>query len=393
MTHATLVETPRSSGEPSGNPLSRLLRRCRLLAAGHPPLKGFRAYTNWLRSNYELHTRSARVRARPLKLTIDPTNVCQLRCALCPTGMHIHDREAGHANLHLFERLLEEVGDYVFFIDFFNWGEPLLNTHVEDFIELARRKDIVCNMSTNLSLPLTADRIHRLVTCGLHEITVSLDGASPETYATYRRNGNFHLVCDNLRRLVAEKRRLRRTSPVITWQFLVFRFNEHEIDEATRLASGIGVDRIAFRPPFVEVDRYPLPDADKDPAQWTPVNQLFHIAPAHPAPLTNPTPCSWHYMASAINWDGGVAPCCTLYQKQDDFGSLGKSGERSYMDLLNDEAYTAIRDRFAGRRSEPTALVCERCPTPSIQNLHTYLNRQIVLFTLSALLRLVSQVK
>jgi len=39
------------------------------------------------------------------------------------------------------------------------------------------------------------------------------------------------------------------------------------------------------------------------------------------------------------------------------------------MDIQNNSVYRAIRDRFAGRRREPANLVCERCPTPSIQNL------------------------
>ena len=64
---------------------------------------------------------------------------------------------------------------------FFNWGEPLLNTHLEDFISLANSKNVLSAISTNLSLQLSDDRIRRLVTSGLREMIVSLDGASSET--------------------------------------------------------------------------------------------------------------------------------------------------------------------------------------------------------------------
>ncbi len=61
---------------------------------------------NWARANFELMTRASVVRARPLKLTFDPTNYCQLKCPLCPTGARVHDRDRGRAQLHLFEHLM-----------------------------------------------------------------------------------------------------------------------------------------------------------------------------------------------------------------------------------------------------------------------------------------------
>ncbi|MEZ5977460.1 MAG: hypothetical protein R3F34_04500 [Planctomycetota bacterium] len=73
--------------------------------------------------------RTSRVRAKPLKVTSDPTNVCQLRCPLCPTGLELRERPAKVADVAVFERLIEEIGDEVFFLDFFNWGEPLLHKH------------------------------------------------------------------------------------------------------------------------------------------------------------------------------------------------------------------------------------------------------------------------
>ena len=369
--------------------LLRLRERYGQIALMKPQLKGLRAYTNWILSNYELWTGTSRIRARPLKITFDPTNVCQLRCPLCPTGLQVQDRDAGLAHLHLLQHLLDQVGNYLFFIDFFNWGEPLLNTRVEEFIQLASSKKIVCSISTNLSLPLTDDRIRRLVTSGLNEIIVSLDGASSETYATYRKHGKFELVCSNMRRIIEAKRRLGQTRPMVTWQFLVFRFNEHEIEKAKAMAVAIGVDRLIFRPPSLDVDRYPLPGAEKDKmAAWKSSDSLFQISAGDDEARAKAR-CGWHYMSTAINWDGSVAPCCTLFQKQDDFGSIGKGGEIPYMDVVNNWAFRSVRERFAGKRKEPVKLVCENCPTPQIMDYHKWLNRQIVLFTLVTLLEAV----
>lgn len=340
-----------------------------------------KAYLNWIRSNYELWKGASTVHARPLKLTFDPANVCQLRCPLCPTGLRILDRPAGCADLELFQSVLNEVGDYVFFLDLFNWGEPLLNPHLEEFIRRACARDIVCSVSTNLSLPLTNERIEALVRSGLHYLVVSLDGASEETYATYRRRGNFNLVCSNLRKIIAARQRLEVRTPFITWQFLVFQFNQHEVDKACRMAADLGVDRIVFSAPCLQVDRFPLSSADRQEiARWAPTLPALRASHATGESHRRKR-CGWHYMSSAINWEGSVASCCTTFALRDDFSTLGKTGERSYMEAVNAEAFRQVREYFSGVRPGPIERICEQCPQPDLMDYHKFLNRQVVLHT------------
>jgi MoaA/NifB/PqqE/SkfB family radical SAM enzyme len=283
------------------------------------------------------------------------------------------DRAPGHLNLTLFERLLEETGDSVFFMDFFNWGEPLLNPHTEKLISLAANRGIFCAMSTNLSLELSDARIERIVTCGLHELIVSLDGATAESYGHYRKGGDFDLVCANINRLVAAKRRLGLTRPLITWQFLVFRHNEEERQLAEQMAREIAVDRISFRAPMLDIDSPDLAPTDRDALiAWAPDDQTFRVK------HKRPEACSWHYMSTAVNWDGSVAPCCGVHSKRDDFGSLA---EAPYMAVVNNDTFQKTRTHLAGRDPEPTGRVCDACPVPSIKDYHKHLNRQIAIYT------------
>jgi MoaA/NifB/PqqE/SkfB family radical SAM enzyme len=373
------------------NVAARLRRRYREIAATGPRLKGWRAYANWALANASMALRTTRLAARPLKLTFDPITACQLRCPLCPTGLGIQDRGPGRASLHLFEHLMEEVGDYVFFLDFYNWGEPLLNRDLEAMLRLASRKRIVSNVSSNLSLPLDDDRLRSLLGSGLSELIVSIDGTSQETYGTYRRSGNFELAFGNLRRILALKREMGLSGPVVTWRFYVFRFNEHEMGRARELAAEIGVDRLVFGTPFLDEGRFPIPAADREAMrQWASTDPAFdryrpghseYLDPAAKGPVRKR--CDWHYVSTAINPDGGVAPCCAVFEKGNDFGTLG--GDGTYMELVNNAAFTSVRARFAGRRAEPTGLVCERCPTPSIMDYGSIMNRHIALYTLAAL--------
>lgn len=371
-----------------GNSLHRLRARYRDAAAAAPPLKRPRAYWNWALANYEMWRRSTHLRARPLKLTFDPTNVCQLECPLCPTGMRIQDREHGRARMHVFEHLMDEVGDYVFFMDFYNWGEPLLNKRLEDMLRIASEKRIVTHISTNLSLPLSDERIHALLTSGLSEMIVSIDGTSQEAYGSYRRKGRWELAFDNLRRVMSIKKQYSLARPVVIWRFYVFRFNEHEIGRARELAAEIGVDRLVFGTPFLDEGRFPIPDAEREAMKsWASTLPEFdRYRASHPEyedprkPMEKRTRCDWHYLSTAINPDGGVAPCCAVFEQRNDFGSL-EEGTGSYMDVVNNDRFRAIRDRFAGRRDEPTGLVCEQCPTPSIMEYGRIMNRHIALLT------------
>ena len=75
----------------------------------------------------------------------------------------------------------------------------------------------------------------------------------------------------NLRRLIEAKRRLGLKRPLVTWQFLVFGFNEHEIPRAEAMAVDIGVEKLIFLPAFLDEGRYPMPESDKSlVATWKP---------------------------------------------------------------------------------------------------------------------------
>src|SRR5439155_19972245 len=72
-------------------------------------------------------------------------------------------------------------------------------------------------------------------------ITCSIDGASPETYAQYRVRGNFERVIANVRRINAHKQAYRSARPRLTWQFVAFGHNQHEIAAARDLAKKLGM--------------------------------------------------------------------------------------------------------------------------------------------------------
>jgi len=327
--------------------------------------------------------------------------MCHLQCPLCPTGLRVNERNFCNLNMDIFRSLIDEVGDYVFFVDFFNWGEPLLNNQLEEFLLILHKKKISTTLSTNLSVKISDERIRKLINSGVNHIIVSLDGGSKGSYTTYRRGGDFDLVVDNLKRIVEIRYKIGSKTPYISWQYIVFSFNEHELDKAQKMAQDIGVDRIWFNKAYIDEGHYKIPDSDRILIRkWIPSDPLLTFydpedAKKHfsiPLKLMNKfrrRRCDWHYISSAINSNGTIAPCCAIYKKSGDLGFLDQCNESPYMTEINNNSFKEIRNGFAGRCKLPKNAECSECLNGEFMEYSKGINRWIFFITIVKLLNFI----
>jgi MoaA/NifB/PqqE/SkfB family radical SAM enzyme len=343
-----------------------------------------------------MYTGAARVGSFPYFLTLEPSDVCQLRCPTCVTGIENemrrqHDGEplifrSGRTMLshELFDALLDEFGAYLFLIVFYNFGEPLLNKQLPALIAKAKARGVETDINTNLSLPLPDAQIDELLTSGLDYLHASIDGFSQKTYEVHRVGGNFELVKKNLERIVAARARLNAHTS-ITFNFLVFSFNEHEVGDAARFCAELGINfntRDAFIHnrewlPTHRRDELPLAvsspvalprgfsyEQDGTTMAWSPLPKI------DAAPIAR---CAWHYGYAAMSAGGHVSPCCGVPKQEDDFGVFGP-GHGRFADVWNNELFAASRAAFSGSgTADVKALdtVCVRCPVPRFMH-HLY---------------------
>ena len=350
-------------------------------------MKAIKAYTNILKLSVNMTMRRTVVKNYPLIAYIEPTSYCNLRCPACPTGLRLGLRSAATLKLDLFTSMIDEIGDYLFLLYMYNWGEPLLHKQTPELIAYAKQKDIRVVSSSNLSVKLTDDYIERLVRSGLDNLIVSLDGATEETYQKYRRRGKHALVIENMSRIQAMKKTLNLTTPTITCQFLVARHNEHEMDMMRAKYKEWGADQLAFgamQMPFepyndgFEPSTIPLYNLS-DPTH------LSHISGKRQ--LQSKRPCSWLYGTVVMNPNGKVSPCCGVADEKYDFGEYSPS--QGFFDVWNSEKYKQARTLFSqawtpfwkkapskepeifdikgmGTNIErkPDELICQKCPIP-----------------------------
>ncbi|HEX9655267.1 MAG TPA: radical SAM protein, partial [bacterium] len=163
-------------------------------------------------------SKKALIWGKPFIMTVEPTNVCNLRCPLCVTGNGSMTRRSGLMDFERFKTIIDEVGTYLFYLLLYQQGEPFINKDFLKFVEYAKRQNIFVTTSTNGHY-LNPETAHQTVASGLDSLIVSIDGADQKTYETYRVDGKLAKVIHGIENLLRERERSRRHTPKIFIQF------------------------------------------------------------------------------------------------------------------------------------------------------------------------------
>jgi len=310
-------------------------------------------YENLLLALLEQYTGAEEVWSYPVSLVLDPSSVCQLKCPFCINYLSPPIRERTLMSMELFQRIIDEIGRYLFKVSLFNWGEPFLNKYIVDMVRLLKGYGVDVAVSSHLSMPISDDTIDALIENGLDILTASIDGMTQESYSKYRVKGDIKLALSNMERFAKAKKKLGASKPHIDWQFLVFSFNEKELTEAKEFANRIGVD-LRPAPPYVNVETHShwLSSVDKyvmeiykkktQGIDSQSVDRLQQGIHGRIETLASQfyKGCDWHYLISTINANGSVSPCCGIMAEAEDFGSLA---DKMFYEVWNNDMYKTAR--------------------------------------------------
>ncbi len=280
---------------------------------------------------------------KPSILTIEPTNLCNLRCPLCTTGNGEMTRVRGHMSVETFRGILDKMERDIFFLLLYHQGEPYLNKHFLEFVRLAKKQNIYCTTSSNGHY-FDEETIRGTIESGLDSMIVSIDGVSQESYEKYRVKGELQKVIDGSRRFMKIKKELGIKTPLIAWQFLVMKHNEDEIPEIKRLAKEAGVDRLLIK--TIEVR------SEEEAAGWLPQNEKYrryefdgkHLEAKNSEKQSCPRP----WLSTLINWDGSVVPCCFDKNGHYEMGNINEAEDLKA--LWRGEPFEKFRTQLAEDR-------------------------------------------
>ena len=316
-----------------------------------------RKLLNWALVETSILARPAYPWGWPTHLQVEPSSLCNITCKFCPvaTGM---DRPTGLMDPALFEKLVDEVGEYVFLILLWDWGEPFLNPAIYRMIAHAKGRGIKVVSSTNGHVFAEGDHAERLIRSGIDTIIFAVDGISPETYQRYRGSPDQRRAIAGIRRVVEARRRAGSDSPHVCLRFLPMKHNEHELPQLLDFARALDVDSLTVK------RMNPFHGCESDIARasgltFMPDSQhlrRFHLDLSGLPVRRAENPCKVMWNNPAIHWDGKVSIC--TFDPHDRF-TLGDLRTQSFRDIWRGAPYRRLRRQFR-RRFEQIPL-CRDC--------------------------------
>ncbi len=289
-------------------------------------------------------------KSHPAFVSVEPTNICNLRCPECPTGNKSSIVPKGKMDLELCGRIFPQIKKYVIFSNLYFQGEPFLNDNVIEMIRLAHKEKILTSISSNAHF-ITRDNAENIVKSGLTKIIISLDGHNQRTYEKYRKNGQYQKVIDGLAALQDAKKKLNSHFPLIELQCLLFKHTEVNTKKIQAIGKRYNVDLIKFKTAqFYDSQNVDMLPSDKNSRYDVDDNGELNIK------KNFKNRCWKMWSSCVIAWNGNVLPCCFDKNHSFAFGNIMNS---SFDEIWYSAKYQTFRKNIQTNRKQVT--MCQNC--------------------------------
>lgn len=319
-----------------------------------------------LKNEYLLHVGNTKtiLPKLPSNYQIEVINYCNLKCPICPS-LCLGNIKKKWMRTSEFVKIADQLpSDSTIFLT--NWGEPFLNPEIISIIKEGKKRGFILRIDSNFNFD--SKLIPKIVDSNLDILIASIDGVSQETYEKYRQGGKFDLAWHNFSEIAKWKIKKGCSSPKLIWQFIVNRYNEHEIEIARKMASQLpGNIQIDFIPmqlfqEKIDWNQYSNEKMAKLKKEWLPKNKKYILAyllnPKREA-VIEPTRCPWLWRSMTISVNQYVTPCCHTYKPEHSFGNLN---EYSLLEIWNNHAYKTSRKFYSDPFYKNCHTICSRCP-------------------------------
>src|SRR5690606_18381520 len=159
-------------------------------------------------------------------------------------------------------------------------------------------------------------------------------------------NGKLDKVLEGTRNILKWRKELGKSHPLVVFQFLVVKPNEHQIEAVQALGDEMGVDQVVFKtaqmydyedgnPLIPTIEKYSRYRKGKD-GKYRIKNKLLNQ-------------CWRMWQGCVVTWDGLVVPCCFDKDAKHRMGDLKKE---SLKDIWYGQEYTGFRRSLLRSRSE-----------------------------------------
>ena len=252
-------------------------------------------------------------------------------------------------SLHVWHRVLSEIRETSFVVQFYFQGEPLLNRDLPQMIREAHDAGLFTIVSTNAQA-MSEEMARALVGAGLDRIIVSMDGLTEESYNAYRVGGSLEKCKAALGWLYCQKSKVKSRKPIIELQCLRLKSNEQEWALFEREYKALGADRLVFKSAqlYDYADGHPLmPTKAKYSRYVKGQDGKYHRRKLGKG-------CWRVWSGAVVTTTGEVLPCCYDKAHEHAYGSIMNAGMK---ELFGNEK--AVAFRRAALKETPK--ICKEC--------------------------------
>ncbi len=304
----------------------------------------FKSSTSFLTSTVTCHPI---IYGMPPAIGVELTNHCNLHCPECPAGAGTMSRRKGFMEPELFGRIINELKPYLWNVNLYFQGEPMLHPVFFDFLKIA--EPLHTTVSTNGHF-ITVENAEKLALSGLNKLIISLDGLDLETYSKYRRNGDIERVKEGIKN-AADARIKIRSKMKVSIQMLVNRYNENQVAGMAEFARRSSVSLALKSMQIYEGSSF---------SEWVPENNKYGRYELrkgiYKVKSSLPRRCARLWFNPVITWDGKVLPCC--FDKDADH-VMGDLMHESFREIWHGKKFRQFRHSVLhGREKIPICMNC-----------------------------------
>ena len=184
---------------------------------------------------------------KPLRVHVELSNKCNAMCPQCGRNQIVDGKLQVKPTMQTDELVLEDykkIFDDKFYSTFNlekinycgNRSDPIASRDLHEIVEYAysRNRETIITIATNGSLKTIEwwSKFGKMMSDKKHHVVFGLDGLE-DTHHIYRQKTSFKKVISNAKTFVQNGGRAE-------WQMLVFKHNQHQIDDAKQMAKELG---------------------------------------------------------------------------------------------------------------------------------------------------------
>ncbi|MEI6207377.1 MAG: radical SAM protein [Desulfuromonadales bacterium] len=296
----------------------------------------------------------------PLRLRIEPTNVCNLKCVSCPNTVE-KPQHQGFMDMVLYKKIVDQVKEYPrpTTVILYLGGEPLLHKEFIEMIDYASKFDLFVQFNTNGAL-LTTDMISKLLDTDLNRIAFSFDDMSPGEYEVFRKNSSYNKTLNNILEFLRTKQERQQSYPQV------------EITSLKVLKPGDEITKPVVSDDFVSLFKgYPVETTVNYIHSWA---GGFEVHDGHLTKSAENTSdynsnskktpkCFLPWYDMVVNYRGEVITCCLDLQYKN---VLGDTKEEDLIDIWNSKKFQELRRTILRNKNDKNLLLCSTCSSPAL---------------------------